>query len=93
MLRNAPLLLVSQYQLTSPTSLGLGFSGHSKRAIFFFLRDHFCCVLVCSCKAVLRQFFISDFLRLNPKLVVLLIVCHPYLGLAVLRLASVSTAH
>ena len=68
-----PLLLVSQYQLTSRTSLGLRNSAHSKDAIFFSVPDLFSFVLAYSCKVVLCHFFISDILPENSKLVVLLI--------------------
>ena len=67
-----PLLLVSQYQLTSPTSLGLGFSGHSKSAIFFSLPDHLSFVLVCSYSIWLSGCFwlittqVSCFLCFSP---------------------------
>ena len=68
MLRNAPLLLVSQYQLTSPTSLGLGFSGHSKSAIFsLFQIIWVLCWSVCAklCRAIsLFQIFSDRILNL-----------------------------
>ena len=87
-----PLLLVSQYQLTSPTSLGLGFSGHSQHAIYFLFHiiSDFCRSIHAKLSSTISLFQIF---WLNSKLAVLLIVCHPYRGLAVPRQASVSTAH
>ena len=66
-------MLVSQYQLTSRTSLGLHNFAHSKDAIFSLVPGHFSFVLSYSCKVVPRHFFLSDILPENDKLVVLLI--------------------
>ena len=93
MLRNATFV--------ASESISADFSDQPRVGLFwsfptrnlFSLSHHLRFLSVYSCKTVLHHFFISDFLWLNSKLAVLLIVCHPYRGLAVLRQASVSTAH